>query len=151
MSVLYWDDIVLWSERHAALLRRMAAGEHVNDQVDWENVAEEIEALGRRDRRELRSRVRTILVRLIKLLVSPAAAPRSGWRETVIEQRAELRALLDDSPSLQAALRDVIDNELPTAREQAMAAIAARNEQPRIDPAELSFTEDQVRGFWLPN
>ena len=84
-------------------------------------------------------------------LVSPAAAPRSGWRETVIEQRAELRALLDDSPSLQAALRDVIDNELPTAREQAMAAIAARNEQPRIDPAELSFTEDQVRGFWLPN
>jgi hypothetical protein len=46
MSDLY-DDVLLWSERQAALLRRMAAGERVNDQVDWENVAEEIEDVGR--------------------------------------------------------------------------------------------------------
>ena len=38
MSDLYEDDILLWSERQAALLRRMAAGERLNDQVDWENV-----------------------------------------------------------------------------------------------------------------
>jgi hypothetical protein len=141
---------VLWSERQASLLRRMAAGERVNDQIDWENVAEEIEALGRSDRRELRSRVRTILTHLIKLRLLPATAPRSGGQETVIEQRAELRAVLNDSPSLEATLRDVIDNELPAARELA-TAIAAHHEQPRGDPAELSFTEDQVRGRWPPN
>jgi hypothetical protein len=42
MSDLYGDDILLWSERQAALLRRMGAGERVNDQVDWANVADEI-------------------------------------------------------------------------------------------------------------
>ncbi len=48
MSDLYGDDILLWSERQAALLRRMGAGERVNDLVDWENVAEEIESVGER-------------------------------------------------------------------------------------------------------
>ena len=41
-SDLYDTDIVTWTERRAALLRRMAAGERVNDQVDWLNLIEEI-------------------------------------------------------------------------------------------------------------
>ena len=40
----YDIDLVLWSREQAALLRRMGAGERLNDQVDWEYVAEEIEA-----------------------------------------------------------------------------------------------------------
>ena len=45
MSGLHDDDIVLWSERQGDLLRRRAAGELVNDaEVDWPNIAEEIEA-----------------------------------------------------------------------------------------------------------
>lgn len=40
MSDLYEEDILTWSERQADLLRRLAAGERVNDQVDWENVVE---------------------------------------------------------------------------------------------------------------
>ena len=43
MSNLYDTDILAWSERQADLLRRVAAGERANDQVDWGNVAEEIE------------------------------------------------------------------------------------------------------------
>ncbi len=39
-------DQLIWSERQAGLLRRMGPGERVNDQVDWTNVAEEIESLG---------------------------------------------------------------------------------------------------------
>ena len=46
MSDLYDTDILAWSDRQADLLRRMAAGERVNDQVDWENVAEEIQDMG---------------------------------------------------------------------------------------------------------
>jgi hypothetical protein len=57
MSGLYDDDLLLWSERQAALLRRMAAGERVNDQVDWENVAEEIEDVGRSSLRACRSQL----------------------------------------------------------------------------------------------
>ena len=83
----YDTDLMLWSERQAALLRRAAAGERVNDQVDWENVAEEIESLGKSDRRELHNRSATILVHLIKLTTSPADGPRTGWHETILEQR----------------------------------------------------------------
>ena len=43
----YDTDTVLWSAQQADLLRRLAAGEGVNDQVDWENVAEEIDSVGR--------------------------------------------------------------------------------------------------------
>ena len=68
----YGTDLVLWSREQADLLRRMAAGERVNDQVDWENVAEEIESLGNSDRRDVRSRIHTVLRHLIKLQVSPA-------------------------------------------------------------------------------
>jgi Domain of unknown function DUF29 len=150
MSDLYDTDIVVWSERQAALLRRMAAGERVNDQVDWENVAGEIEALGISDRREVRNRVRTILAHLLKLEVS-LAEPRPGWRETVREQRRQLRTLLDESPSLRPTLPAVLGSELPEARQQAIASLADHNEQPRVDPAGLTYTDEQVLGPWLPD
>jgi hypothetical protein len=151
MSDLYDTDVVIWSERQAALLRRMAAGERVNDQVDWENVAEEIEALGISDRRELRNRVRIILAHLLKLQLSPAIEPRPGWRETVREQRRQLRIVLDESPSLRPTLPTVIGSELPEARQQVIASLADRKEQPRVDPAGLTYTEEQVFDPWLPD
>jgi hypothetical protein len=47
MSDLYDEDFTLWTEQQAALLRRRAAGELVNDaDLDWQNIAEEIEAAG---------------------------------------------------------------------------------------------------------
>ena len=146
----YDTDLLLWSERQADLLRRVAAGERVNDHVDWENVAEEIEALGRSDRRELTSRVRIILTHLIKLQVSPTTEPRANWHETIIEQRAAIRILLDDSPSLRPILTTIIGKQLPAAREVAIAALAAHNENWRIDPGTLAFADDQVLGPWLP-
>lgn len=42
----YEADILLWSEHQAELLRRLAAGERVNDQVDWKNLIEEVESVG---------------------------------------------------------------------------------------------------------
>ena len=48
MGDLYEDDFLLWSESQATLLRRLAAGERVNDRdLDWANLGEEIEAVGR--------------------------------------------------------------------------------------------------------
>jgi hypothetical protein len=144
----YDTDLLLWSEHQAALLRRAATGERVNDQVDWENVAEEIESLGKSDRRELTNRIRVILIHLIKLQASPATAPRPGWHETIIEQRAEIRTLLEDSPSLRAIVPAIMSKELPAAR--AAVSLTGHNEQPRVDPGELEFTADQLLGPWLP-
>ena len=42
----YDTDVLTWSERQAALLRRVAAGEQINDQIDWPNIIEEVEAVG---------------------------------------------------------------------------------------------------------
>ena len=51
--------------------------------IDWENVAEEIETLGRSERRVVASRIQMIVEHLLKLTVSPAAGPRQGWARTV--------------------------------------------------------------------
>ena len=146
----YDTDLMLWSERQAALLRRAAAGERVNDQVDWENVAEEIESLGNSDRRELTNRIRAILILLTRLQTSPATDLRPGWHETIREQRAVVETVLDDSPSLRTAVPTIISKYLPAARREALASLADHNEQPRVDPGELDFTADQVLGPWLP-
>ena len=47
MTDLYDEDILLWSERQSDLLRRIAAGEPVNEQPDWVNIIEEVESVGR--------------------------------------------------------------------------------------------------------
>lgn len=145
----YDTDLLVWSTHQAELLRRMGAGERVNDQVDWENLAEEIESLGKRDRRELESRIRTVLVHLIKLLVSPATEPRAGWQETIVRERAEIQSVIRQSPSLRPAVPSAIAAELPGARRQAMIALRAHGEPAVL--LDLSFTEDQVLGTWLPD
>jgi len=67
MSDSYAADILAWSENQAALLRRLAMGERVNNQIDWENVVEEIESVGRSERTALASGIRVILEHLVKL------------------------------------------------------------------------------------
>jgi len=146
----YDKDIVLWSEHQATLLRRVAAGERLNDQVDWENVAEEIESLGRSERTSLASHVRNVLEHLIKLQCSPASLPRAGWRASVVRARAEIAALLEESPSLRQRVDGVIASELPRARMIAAATLEDYGESPRVELDQLRYDSDQVLGPWLP-
>ena len=147
----YDIDLILWSREQADLLRRMGAGERVNDQVDWENVAEEIESLGRSDWRELRRRIQLVLRHLIKLQASPALLPRNGWRRTVVEQRSQISVLLEESPSLVQRMPEAITKELPPARELAQSDLAEFDEPTLVEIEELTFTTDQVRGPYLPD
>ena len=67
MSDLYEDDILLWAERQAELLRRRAAGELVNDaELDWENVAEEVADVGRSELRAVASHLVQALLHDLK-------------------------------------------------------------------------------------
>jgi hypothetical protein len=69
----YETDVYAWSLRQGALLRRLAAGERVNDaDLDWPNIAEEIETVGRSERAAVASHIANIIEHLIKLEASPA-------------------------------------------------------------------------------
>jgi hypothetical protein len=119
----YEEDLYAWSQEQAALLRaRRTAG------LDWENLAEEILAMGGRDRRKLESRLCMILLHLLKWQTQPALRGAS-WRKTLRTQRREIRKLLKQSPSLRRqvpelmreaysdALKDAVDETgLPAGR-----------------------------------
>ena len=99
LSALYDEDFVRWTEEQAAALRRArsippAGISGSNLPLDWDNLAEEIESLGKSDRRELRSQITRVLRHLLKLEASPAAEPRAGWRATIDEARAEIEGPL---------------------------------------------------------
>jgi hypothetical protein len=146
----YDSDLVLWTESQARALRD-AGHAGTNLPIDWENVAEEIEALGKSQARELASRLRTILVHLIKLQASRVPEPRGGWRETIIEQRSEIERVIEDSPSLRQAAGRVIAKEIGPARRQALVALTDHGETAHIDVEHISYSEAEVLGDWFPD
>ena len=81
----YDEDLYAWSLQQAALLRARQA-----DALDWENLAEEIAAVGGSDRRKLESRLCVILLHLLKWQAQPALRGAS-WRKILRTQRREVR------------------------------------------------------------
>lgn len=145
----YDGDFALWAEDQARALRS-AAQARINLPIDWENVAEEIESLGKSQGRELASRIGVLVVHLMKLQASPATEPRADWRETIIEQRTEIRRLLEDSPSLRRTVDSIIAKEISNAAYQASTAIRDHGEAPLIDLESATYSADQVLGNWFP-
>ena len=94
---LYEQDILLWVEDTVAKLR---AGDFQG--LDLDHVIEEIEAVGRSERREFLSRMTRLLEHLLKRLYVPLPDNYRGWEQTIRHQRSELRILLKSTPSLKA-------------------------------------------------
>ncbi|WP_374627115.1 DUF29 domain-containing protein [Devosia sp.] len=109
----YEDDFALWSAEQAALIR---AGKF--DRVDLENVAEEIESLGKSDKRQIRSRLQVLMLHLLKWERQPAERSRS-WASSIRDQRQAILDLIDDSPSLGPYPGQVFERDYPRARERA--------------------------------
>jgi Domain of unknown function DUF29 len=86
MSNLYEDDILLWSEAQADALRRRATNE-----IDWENVAEEIEAVGRSERNAVESHLVQALLHDLKVEAWPTSRDASHWRAEARGQRDDAR------------------------------------------------------------
>jgi hypothetical protein len=148
----YEGDIFARSERQAVLLRWLAAGERLDDgDLDWPNIAEEIESVGRRERAALASHIANAIEHLIKLQASPAIEPRGVSQETIIRARAEIEPLLEDSPSMRPAVGATIARELPRARRLAGVALRLNGEPPRFDLAAINYSERRVLGEWFPS
>jgi len=81
MSDLYDEDIVLWSERQGELLRRRAAGELVNEaELDWPNIAEEIESVGNEPRFAVESLLVQAIAHRLKAEAWPDCRDAPTWR-----------------------------------------------------------------------
>lgn len=79
-ATLYEDDILAWSEQQVAELRRLAAQPALTNAVDWENVIEEIESLGRSDVEAVESLIENALVRILKIFSDPQSLSQRQWR-----------------------------------------------------------------------
>ena len=150
VSELYDRDFFLWTQEQATALR---AVKDSNLPLDWDNLAEEIESLGKSDRRELRSQIRRIMRHLLKLEISPALDLRSGWCSTIADSRSEIEDVLQDSPSLRREVDRMIAEELNTAAKFAAADLRQHGEPAEAVRARLEkggFTAEQVLGDWFP-
>ncbi len=100
----YDTDILSWSQQQAALLRRRAAGELANDAaLDWENIAEEIESVGRSQL----SAVRSLLIQAMAHDLKAAAWPQC---RDVPHWRAEARRFrLDAAEAFAPSMRQKLD------------------------------------------
>ena len=76
----YDRDALAWSEHQASLLRRLAAGERLNESVDWPNIIEEVEAVGRSELRACESLLRQALFHLLKIHAWPGSHSAAHWR-----------------------------------------------------------------------
>jgi hypothetical protein len=101
-STLYEQDFYAWANEQAALLRAGRLSE-----ADIEHVAEEIESMGKTEKRELVSRLTVLLLHLIKWQFQPARRGKS-WQNSVEVQRISLRSHMRDNPSLKSSLDDAV-------------------------------------------
>jgi len=97
-SAAYDEDFYAWTQAQAQELRR-AGAERNNAPVDWENVAEEIESLGRSEEHQIDSRLEVLLQHLLKWHFQPEKRTNS-WKASILEQRIRIGRIIKDSPSL---------------------------------------------------
>jgi hypothetical protein len=149
MSELYERDFYGWTQAQAAALRR-AAAERVNlaAPVDWLNLAEEVESMGREQAAKLRSSLRLLLMHLLKWRHQPNLQSRS-WSNTIGRERDHIEECLLDNPGLKPRLAELLGPAYALARREAMreTGLPLRN-FPDCCPWPL---EQVMQDEWLPD
>ncbi|MBF0343767.1 MAG: DUF29 domain-containing protein [Nitrospirae bacterium] len=107
---LYDTDFYQWTIYNAALLRQGRFSE-----LDVENIAEEIETMGRSEKRELINRLSVLIMHLLKLQYQPQQHSKS-WITTIGSQRTDIEFLLEDSPSLEHEIELIIEKAYERAK-----------------------------------
>ncbi|MCI4624608.1 MAG: DUF29 domain-containing protein [Candidatus Magnetoovum sp. WYHC-5] len=107
---LYERDFYQWAIHNAELLRQGRLTE-----IDIENIAEEIESMGRSEKKELVSRLRVLIMHLLKWQYQPKRRSKS-WKLTINTQRIELNKLLKGSPSLKHNIESIVNEAFEDAR-----------------------------------
>jgi hypothetical protein len=138
---LHDSDFYAWSLEQAALLRAGRAGE-----ADLQAIAEEIESMGKTEKRELVSRLTVLLLDLLKSRHQPSHRGKS-WRLSIANARNEIIDHFEDNPNLKA----VLDRAMEQAYRSARLKAAIETEFDEADfPARCpwSFAEAMDERFW---
>jgi hypothetical protein len=131
----YRQDFYAWALANAKFLREGKLTE-----VDIENVAEEIESIGKSEKRELVSRLAVLIAHLLKWQFQPAGRNNS-WKYTIEEQREEIIELLKESPSL----KNKINQELGRAYHRGVLIAATETDLGKeVFPKQCSFSLEKL-------
>lgn len=149
MASLYDTDFYAWTQRQAQRLRALQV-ERVNLDLDFENIAEEIESVGGRDKREVTSRLETILTHMLKIAYSPAFEPLNGWRGTIRTSRRDLLAILKQSPSLRRVVREEFDACYRDAADEARLSHVDLSLAPIPSTSPFDLEEQVLDPNWYP-
>jgi hypothetical protein len=143
LTQLYEQDFNLWIEATVNLLKTRQL-----DQLDYANLIEEIESMGKRDKRSVASNLEVILMHLLKWLYQPEKRSNS-WQSTLLEHRNRIARILKDSPSLKPYIREIITECYQTARQKAALETGLS-----IDtfPVDCIFTQEGILDLdYLPD
>ena len=129
------DDFALWAAEQAALLRAKRF-----ERLDLENVAEELESLGRGDKYQIDHRMEILLAHLLKWQFQPEKRSNS-WRATILEQRHRIARVIEESPSLRGRPTEMLRGSYAIGR---YGAIAETGLPEVIIPETCHFTIEQI-------
>jgi hypothetical protein len=132
---LYDTDYSLWLEKTAQLLRNGQINE-----LDLPNLAEEIEDMGKREKRAVENNVEILLMHLLKYQYQPEKRSNS-WKYTIFEHRDRLEKAFRDSPSLKPYSQKIFEQCYSKARQRAAIETGMEID---IFPVESPFTVEQT-------
>jgi hypothetical protein len=141
---LYDEDILLWSEQQAEAIRKLGRRRDLPNEFDVENVAEEIESVGRSELAAVKSQIRLIFIHLMKLAIEPDTDAVRHWRGELVAFHSEMTGRY--APSMRQRLD--LDALWRSAREQTKLAYEGTPREDRAAelPAGCPFVLDDVLG-----
>jgi hypothetical protein len=107
LSELYKTDFHAWTLKAAELIRQ-----HRFDEVNTDDLAEELDSMGKKERNEIANRLVVLLAHLLKWQFQPAYRSTS-WRSSIIEQRKQIQRQIQSSPSVKPYVPEAVDDAYP--------------------------------------
>jgi hypothetical protein len=138
---LYQRDYYGWALEQGRALRARNT-----EALDWENLAEEVESLGRGEARELESRLEVLLLHLLKWRYQPKKRSRS-WRLTIRVQRLRVSKVMSENPGLKSRLVESLTAAYDLARLLA-AGETGLDERTFPPTSPWSFEQITDADFW---
>ena len=120
-SDLYERDYYAWVQDQVDALRQR----RIKD-VDWENVAEEIDDLGKSEKRALRSQLARLVEHLLKIEHAPArirSANLRAWEVSVRYARRAVLEMLEENPRLKSELKKIFARAYLDGRDQTLGSL----------------------------